>query len=46
VGRHRRPRKKHGGIELNSLPPDEAIGAALVMVGLFVAAWWVIEYLR
>lgn len=31
---------------MNPFPPDEAIGAALVLVGLFVAAWWVIEYLR
>lgn len=29
-----------------SLPPDEAVVAALILVGLLMAAWWVIEYLR
>lgn len=29
-----------------SLPPDEAVVAALILVALFMAAWWVIEYLR
>lgn len=28
------------------LPPDEAIVAAMILVGLFMAAWWVVEYLR
>lgn len=29
-----------------SLPPDEAVVAAMLLVGLFMAVWWVIEYLR
>lgn len=29
-----------------SLPPDEAIVAALFLVGVFIALWWVFEYLR
>lgn len=29
-----------------SLPPDEAVVAALILVGLFMAAWWYVEYMR
>lgn len=29
-----------------SLPPDEAVVAALILVGLFMAAWWFVEYMR
>ena len=29
-----------------SLPPDEAVVAALVLVAVFIALWWVMEYLR
>jgi hypothetical protein len=28
------------------LPPDEAVAAFLILTALFVAVWWVIEYLR
>jgi len=33
-------------IAMMSLPPDEAVVAAMLLVGLFMAVWWVIEYLR
>ena len=28
------------------LPPDEAVVAFLILVGLFVAVWWLVEYMR
>lgn len=28
------------------LPPDEAVVAFLILTGLFVAVWWIIEYMR
>lgn len=31
---------------MTNLPPDEAVVAFLIMVGLFVAVWWLIEYMR
>lgn len=29
-----------------SLPPDEAITAALILVGLFLMIWWIVEFMR
>lgn len=29
-----------------SLPPDEAITAALILVGLFGMVWWIVEFMR